>query len=116
MDVTKTESDVKTEPNAVKAEGENKRPKLEDQASQGSSEEKPASVGDVSANASVSTPKPVITCRRRRSLGRRGTPMPARPSSSGCISASGGSLSPSEVDSDGGASHPCCCRWHLLQA
>ena len=59
MDVTKTESDVKTEPNAVKAEGENKRPKLEDQASQGSSEEKPASVGDVSANASVSTPKPV---------------------------------------------------------
>ena len=37
MDVTKTESDVKTEPNAVKAEGENKSPKLEDQASQGSS-------------------------------------------------------------------------------
>ena len=53
---------------------------------------------------------PVITCCRRRGRGRRGIPMPALPSPSGCASGSGDSLSPSAVGCAGNELHSCWNR------
>ncbi|NP_001191640.1 CREB-binding protein [Aplysia californica] len=60
MDTGKSESEVKPEPDSIKAENETSSPKLDnlDESSQASIEEKPASVGDASNNSAASTPKP----------------------------------------------------------
>ena len=58
----------------------------------------------------------VIPCCRHRDPGKRNSSMLAPPLTSGCISGSEGSLSPSRAGSGVGESPPCECRWLPLQA